>query len=210
MAGANFDPTVYNCTDGTSGVGTSFPLTPAAGANITCTFSNTRWATLIIKKNAPNGYNNTTFTYDIIGPNSFSASTTATINNSGSGTAATLQLPTSKTGQLTYDVVEEPKPGWNTTGIVCTGEAYAKVVKLTFARGAALPDPSRLFNSSLAGNRRRAIDLREGEAVDARAFRALVKAAVAQNGQPGKARRGVSDRFTVVHRRATARAARAD
>jgi len=79
-------------------------------------------------------------------------------------------------------------PVWSHNGIVCTGEAYTKVVKLTFARGASIPDPSRLFNSSLEGNTRRAIDIHEGEKVDAGAFKALVKAAVAQNGQPAKKR----------------------
>ena len=79
-------------------------------------------------------------------------------------------------------------PVWSHNGIVCTGEVYTKVVKLTFARGANLPDPSRLFNSSLEGNTRRAIDIHEGEKVDARAFKALVKAAVAQNGPPAKKR----------------------
>jgi hypothetical protein len=73
-------------------------------------------------------------------------------------------------------------PVWSHHGNVCTGEAYTKVVKLTFARGASIPDPARLFNSSLEGNTRRAIDIREGERVDARAFKALVKAAVALNG----------------------------
>ena len=77
-------------------------------------------------------------------------------------------------------------PVWSHHGIVCTGEAYTKVVKLTFARGARIPDPSRLFNSSLEGNTRRAIDIHEGEKVDAGAFKALVKAAVAQNGPPAK------------------------
>jgi len=77
-------------------------------------------------------------------------------------------------------------PVWSHHGIVCTGESYKKVVKLTFARGASLPDPSGLFNSSLEGNTRRAIDIREGEKVDARAFKALVKAAVARNGQAKK------------------------
>ena len=72
-------------------------------------------------------------------------------------------------------------PVWSRDGIVCTGEAYKQVVKLTFARGASIPDPSRLFNSSLEGNTRRAIDIREGETVNARAFKALVKAAVARN-----------------------------
>jgi hypothetical protein len=79
-------------------------------------------------------------------------------------------------------------PVWSHHGIVCTGEAYTKVVKLTFARGASLPGPSRLFNSSLAGNTRRAIDIHEGQTVDAGAFKALVKAAVAQNGLPAKKR----------------------
>ncbi len=72
-------------------------------------------------------------------------------------------------------------PVWSHHGIVCTGESYKKVVKLTFARGASLPDPSRLFNSSLEGNTRRAIDIQEGEQVDAGAFKALVRAAVEQN-----------------------------
>ena len=73
-------------------------------------------------------------------------------------------------------------PVWSHNGIVCTGEIYTKVVKLTFAQGASVPDPSGLFNSSLEGNLRRAIDIHEGEKVDARAFKALVKAAVARNG----------------------------
>ena len=79
-------------------------------------------------------------------------------------------------------------PVWSHHGIVCTGEAYKKVVKLTFARGARIPDPSRLFNSSLESNTRRAIDIHEGETVDARAFKKLVKAAVAQNRPPAKKR----------------------
>jgi hypothetical protein len=79
-------------------------------------------------------------------------------------------------------------PVWSRHGIVCTGEAYTKVVKLTFARGARIPDPLPLFNSSLEGNTRRAIDIHEGEKVDAGAFKALVKAAVAQNGPPAKKR----------------------
>jgi hypothetical protein len=79
-------------------------------------------------------------------------------------------------------------PVWSHHGIVCTGETHTKVVKLTFARGASIPDPSRLFNASLEGNMRRAIDIHEGEKVDARAFKALVKAAVAVNGSPAKKR----------------------
>ena len=82
------------------------------------------------------------------------------------------------------EVTEEWKwdnPVWSHNGIICTGEAYKKAVKLTFARGASIPDPRGLFNSSLEGNTRRAIDIPEGENVDARAFKALVKAAVARN-----------------------------
>ena len=74
-------------------------------------------------------------------------------------------------------------PVWSHHGIVCTGEKYTKVVKLTFAKGASLPDPSRLFNSSLEGNTRRAIDIPEGTQVNAGAFKALVKAAVAENAK---------------------------
>ena len=74
-------------------------------------------------------------------------------------------------------------PVWSHHGNVCTGETYAKVVKLTFARGASLPDPAHLFNSSLDGKVRRAIDIREGERVEARAFKALVRAAVAENAR---------------------------
>jgi hypothetical protein len=83
------------------------------------------------------------------------------------------------------DVVEEWKwmgtPVWSHDGILCTGESYKKVVKLTFMKGASLKDPARLFNSSLEGNARRAIDIHEGEAVDASAFKALIRQAVALN-----------------------------
>lgn len=72
-------------------------------------------------------------------------------------------------------------PTWSCGGIVCTGEAYKQVVKLTFARGASLSDPHRLFNASLEGGTRRAIDLKEGESLDAAAFKALIQAAVAAN-----------------------------
>ena len=84
------------------------------------------------------------------------------------------------------DIVEEWKwrgvPVWSHDGIVCTGETYKAVVKMTFAKGASLPDPSGLFNSSLEGNTRRAIDLREGETIDGEALKALIRAAVALNG----------------------------
>ena len=95
------------------------------------------------------------------------------------------------------DVVEEWKwikqgnpgtPVWSHDGIICTGESYKNVVKLTFSKGASLRDPARLFNSSLDGNVRRAIDIHEGEDVDESAFKALVKAAVAANSPPKKKR----------------------
>ena len=84
------------------------------------------------------------------------------------------------------DVIEEWKwmgtPVWSHDGIICTGESYKSVVKLTFARGAALEDPTRLLNSSLEGNVRRAIDIREGEEISVTAFITLVRQAVALNG----------------------------
>jgi hypothetical protein len=96
------------------------------------------------------------------------------------------------------DIVEECKwikpsnplgvPVWSHAGIVCTGEAYRQAVKLTFARGASLEDPQRLFNSSLEGNTRRAIDIPEGEVLDAKAFKALIRAAVAENLRSSAAR----------------------
>ena len=89
------------------------------------------------------------------------------------------------------DILEENKwikpmnpsgvPVWSHAGIVCTGETYKQVVKVTFAKGASLKDPRRLFNSSLEGNTRRAIDIREGEVLDAEALKALIQAAVAEN-----------------------------
>ncbi|MFT3923278.1 MAG: DUF1801 domain-containing protein [Myxococcales bacterium] len=87
------------------------------------------------------------------------------------------------------EIIEEWKwenPVWSRAGIICTGEAYKKAVKLTFAKGAMLPDPARLFNSSLEGATRRAIDIKEGEKVDAAAFKALVKAAAAHNASTKK------------------------
>ena len=95
------------------------------------------------------------------------------------------------------DVVEEVKwvkktspgtPTWSHDGIICTGEPYKAVVKLTFAKGASLKDPAKLFNSSLEGNTRRAIDIHEGEKVDATAFKALIRAAIALNTTSGKSK----------------------
>jgi hypothetical protein len=87
--------------------------------------------------------------------------------------------------QADPEVVEEWKwrgvPVWSHAGIICTGETYKNVVKMTFARGASLEDPSRLFNSSLEGNTRRAIDLHEGDKIDEKALKALIRAAVVLN-----------------------------
>ncbi|WP_095077230.1 DUF1801 domain-containing protein [Pseudomonas sp. Irchel s3h17] len=92
--------------------------------------------------------------------------------------------------QAAPEVVEEWKwrgvPVWSHAGILCTGETYKQVVKLTFAKGAALEDPAGLFNASLEGNTRRAIDLHEGDRVDERAFKALIGAAVALNASKGE------------------------
>ena len=93
--------------------------------------------------------------------------------------------------QADPEVVEEWKwgiPVWSHAGIICTGETYKAAVKTTFAKGAALPDPSKLFNSSLEGNTRRAIDFPEGSKIDEKAFKALIRAAVALNtSKPTKA-----------------------
>jgi hypothetical protein len=97
--------------------------------------------------------------------------------------------------QADPDVVEEWKwqkasspgtPVWSHGGIICTGETYKEVVKMTFAKGASLEDPSRLFNSSLEGNTRRAIDFREGDKIDEKALKALIRAAVALNTSRAK------------------------
>jgi len=87
------------------------------------------------------------------------------------------------------DVVEEWKwnvPVWSHDGLICTGETYKSAVKMTFAKGASLPDPSRLFNSSLEGNTRRAIDFHEGEKIDEKAFKTLMRAAVTYNKSKAK------------------------
>lgn len=95
--------------------------------------------------------------------------------------------------QALPDVVEEWKwmgtPVWSQDGILCTGESYKTTVKLTFAKGASLPDPAKLFNASLDGKARRAIDIREGEEIDADAFKTLIQAAAAFNAASKKAKR---------------------
>jgi|SRR5882724_9432968 len=91
--------------------------------------------------------------------------------------------------QADPEVVEEWKwsvPVWSHDGLICTGEAYKSAVKLTFAKGASLQDPSGLFNSSLEGNTRRAIDLQEGDAIDEEAFKTLIRAAAALNRSSGR------------------------
>ena len=114
----------------------------------------------------------------------------------GDWRGATLSRMRKLIRQAEPDVVEEWKwvkpsspgtPVWSHDGIICTGETYKSVVKLTFLKGASLKDPARLFNSSLDGNARRAIDIHEGEAVDESAFKALVRQAVALNSS-GKAK----------------------
>lgn len=122
---------------------------------------------------------------------------TASAKSSGDWRAETLARVRTLIMEADPEMTEERKwkkpsngmkgvPVWSHDGIVCTGETYAKAVKLTFVRGASVPDPSRLFNASLEGGTRRAIDIHEGETVDARAFKALVKAAVAENGPAKK------------------------
>ncbi len=119
-----------------------------------------------------------------------SAHVTGRIEELGDWRGATLARVRQLIHDADPDIVEEwkwvkPKspgtPVWSHDGIVCTGESYKQVVKLTFARGAALPDPKKLFNSSLEGNARRAIDLREGETINEAAFKQLIRAAVAAN-----------------------------
>lgn len=106
---------------------------------------------------------------------------------------ATLSRMRALIHEVVPDVVEEVKwmgtPVWSSGGILCTGETYKSVVKLTFLKGASVDDPAALFNSSLEGNARRAIDIREGGAVDADAFKALVRAAAALNAQRASPKR---------------------
>ena len=108
----------------------------------------------------------------------------ATIDALGDWRADTLRRVRALVTSADPAIVEEWKwdvPVWSRDGIVCTGETYKKAVKLTFPKGASLTDPARLFNASLEGNARRAIDIHEGEEIDAAAFKALVREAVALN-----------------------------
>jgi len=121
------------------------------------------------------------------GARSASELMSARIDKVGGWQAATLGRIRALIKEADPDVVEELKwmgtPVWSHDGIICTGEFYKNIVKLTFAKGAFLKDPARLFNSSLEGKMRRAIDIHEGETVDARAFKNLVKAGVALNAE---------------------------
>ncbi|CAB3936477.1 DUF1801 domain-containing protein [Achromobacter insolitus] len=113
----------------------------------------------------------------------------ARIRELGDWRGQTLALVRAVIRQADPDVVEEWKwrvPVWSHDGIICTGEAYKSAVKLTFAKGAALEDPTGLFNASLDGNTRRAIDIRQGESLDEAAFKALIRAAVRLNAAGAK------------------------
>jgi hypothetical protein len=123
-------------------------------------------------------------------PQSASAAISERIAELGDWRGQTLGRMRTLIKQADPDIVEEWKwvkattpgtPVWSHDGIICTGESYKSVVKLTFAKGASLKDPARLFNSSLEGNVRRAIDIREGENIDEAAFKALIRQAVALN-----------------------------
>jgi hypothetical protein len=118
----------------------------------------------------------------------------ARIRELGDWRGETLARVRSLIRQADPEVVETWKwrgvPVWEHAGIICTGETYKAVVKLTFAKGAALADPSGLFNASLDGNTRRAIDLREGDTIDETALKALIRAAVALNASKAEKRRG--------------------
>jgi hypothetical protein len=114
----------------------------------------------------------------------------ARIKELGDWRGKTLAHVRSLIKQAVPDVVEEWKwrgvPVWYRDGMICTGETYKSAVKLTFAKGASIEDPAGLFNSSLDGNARRAIDIHEGDELDADAFQALVRAAVARNRKPAR------------------------
>jgi hypothetical protein len=122
----------------------------------------------------------------------------ARIKELGDWRGKTLARIRSLIKQADPEVVEEWKwrgvPVWSHAGIICTGETYKSVVKMTFAKGASLDDPSRLFNSSLEGNTRRAIDLREGDKIDERALKALIRAALTLNTSGRTAARPVRTR----------------
>ena len=126
-------------------------------------------------------------------PRSASRLIDARIKELGDWRGKTLARVRSLIKQADPEVVEEWKwrgvPVWSHAGIICTGETYKSVVKMTFAKGASLEDPSGLFNSSLEGNTRRAIDIREGDKIDEKALQALLRAAVALNASAAARRK---------------------
>jgi hypothetical protein len=138
-----------------------------------------------MKKATPAMKNSKTGSKDIKGGDSPSRLIDARIKELGDWRAETLTRVRALIKQADPDVIEEWKwrgvPVWEHAGIICTGETYKAVVKLTFAKGASLEDPSGLFNSSLDGNTRRAIDIHEGDKIDEKALKALIRAAVALN-----------------------------
>jgi hypothetical protein len=140
--------------------------------------STTRKATTIMKKSKSESK-------DANGADSPSQLIDARIEELGDWRGATLAWVRTLIKEADPEVVEEWKwrgvPVWEHDGIICTGETYKAVVKLTFAKGASLDDPARLFNSSLEGNTRRAIDIREGDKLDEKALKALIRAAVELN-----------------------------
>jgi hypothetical protein len=138
-----------------------------------------------MKKATPAMKNSKTGSKDIKGGDSPSRLIDARIKELGDWRAETLARVRALIKQADPDVIEEWKwrgvPVWEHAGIICTGETYKAVVKLTFAKGASLEDPSGLFNSSLDGKTRRAIDIHEGDKIDEKALKALIRAAVALN-----------------------------
>ena len=138
-----------------------------------------------MKKATPAMKNSKTGSKDIKGGDSPSRLIDARIKELGDWRGETLTRVRALIKQADPDVIEEWKwrgvPVWEHAGIICTGETYKAVVKLTFAKGASLEDPSGLFNSSLDGNTRRAIDIHEGDKIDEKALKALIRAAVALN-----------------------------
>jgi hypothetical protein len=138
-----------------------------------------------MKKATPAMKNSKTGSKDIKGGDSPSRLIDARIKELGDWRGETLTRVRALIKQADPDVIEEWKwrgvPVWEHAGIICTGETYKAVVKLTFAKGASLEDPSGLFNSSLDGNARRAIDIHEGDKIDEKALKALIRAAVALN-----------------------------
>jgi hypothetical protein len=152
------------------------------------TLRGDEWAVPLLEASAPPGIDGNAMTESL----SASQRIDARIAELGDWRGATLARLRALIKEADPEIIEEWKwrgvPVWSRGGILCTGETYKTVVKMTFAKGAALPDPARLFNAGLDGNVRRAIDVHEGDAIDEGALKALVRAAVALNlAKPAKA-----------------------